>query len=225
MEVLDNGNILTCGVFLPGSWDIHGVFLPGSWDIFNPGYNGVFLPGSWDIHGVFLPGSWDIKSFVAECDDDLNSIEVVEIDMEGLVINEIIKPRRGSIVAVGSLNDDICLIKLDNNYNIISYKTYTFTGYDGGFGKSIIQTEDDGYAIACGVFLPGSWDICKPAVIKTDSDGNMDWSNVDFLPEGNGYATGLIDKEGEEIVVCGVAVEGTSNPSFKGMLFLLELYQ
>ncbi|MGD8565963.1 MAG: hypothetical protein PVF96_06415 [Candidatus Bathyarchaeota archaeon] len=81
----------------------------------------------------------------------------------------------GSTGSFGSGQDDIWLVKIDALGNMEWNKTYG--GTNNEFCTSIIQTDDGGYAIA-GVtrsFGAGAEDFW---LVKTDSNGNTQWSRT-----------------------------------------------
>jgi hypothetical protein len=70
---------------------------------------------------------------------------------------------------------DVYLVKLDEDGNQVWDKTYGDTSLDTG--RSVLQTPDNGFVIAGETFPPGS-SAYKAYLIKTDSDGNEQWSRT-----------------------------------------------
>ncbi|MCW4012440.1 MAG: hypothetical protein NWF07_05540, partial [Candidatus Bathyarchaeota archaeon] len=60
----------------------------------------------------------------------------------------------------------VYLLKTDADGNEIWTKTY-----GGGYGRSVIQTDDGGYAVAAQEYF-----------VKTDTDGTLDWKKLRSLP-------------------------------------------
>jgi hypothetical protein len=78
----------------------------------------------------------------------------------------------GSTSSYGAGGEDVYVIKLDGNGTIIWSKTYGGSGNDRGW--EIIQTADDGFAIAgsTGSFGAGNDDVYA---LKLDRNGVMQW--------------------------------------------------
>jgi len=80
---------------------------------------------------------------------------------------------------------DVLLVKTDSLGNMQWYKKYGTPAYD--FGISIIRTYDEGYLI--GGFSEGNGDGGEGYLIKTDSLGNLEWTQYYGNPL---YADGSI---------------------------------
>ena len=81
----------------------------------------------------------------------------------------------GSTSFSGAGNADVSLIKMDNDGNLVWAKTYGDTSNDIGY--SVTQTPDSGYMI-CGQTQSFGVGNTHIYVIRTDSEGNLIWSNV-----------------------------------------------
>ena len=81
----------------------------------------------------------------------------------------------GFTSSFGFGNVDIYILKIDGSANLQWSKTIGGTGEDKGF--SIIQTNDNGYAISglTNSYGAGSYDVY---IIKLDSGGNLQWAKV-----------------------------------------------
>ena len=81
----------------------------------------------------------------------------------------------GTTMSFGSGGKDICIIKTNENGNVIWSKTYG--GSQDELPRSIIQTNDNGFIIVGNTysFGHGERDIY---ILKIDTDGNLQWSKV-----------------------------------------------
>ena len=79
----------------------------------------------------------------------------------------------GQTNSSGAGNADFWLVKTDADGNMQWNKTYG--GSSDEIGYSVIQTDDDGYALAGNTksFGAGDWDFW---LVKTDTNGNMEWN-------------------------------------------------
>ena len=87
----------------------------------------------------------------------------------------------GGYTIVGTKNDGVedgarvWMIRTDLSGNLLWEKTYNYTEYHSvGYGFSVVQTKDGGYAIGCDLEWGGP-DFISLSIIKTDSSGNMQW--------------------------------------------------
>ena len=85
-------------------------------------------------------------------------------------------------------NDDVWLVKTDSQGIMLWNKTYGGSDYERA--KSIIASNDGGYVLACETrsFGGGGADFW---LIKTDSDGVMEW-NMTYGGEENEYGGSLV---------------------------------
>ena len=87
----------------------------------------------------------------------------------------------GGYIIIGTENylpyqsGDVWLIKTNSNGNLQWDKTFGDTSFDSGW--SVQQTSDNGYIIigVTGIFSTGDFDIW---LIKTDSNGNLQWDKT-----------------------------------------------
>ena len=111
---------------------------------------------------------------------------VIQTDDEGYLI-------AGAIESFGSGDSDAWLIKTDSNGNVQWNKTYGGKGYDSA--NYVIKTDDGGYAIA------GSTSLVGPSkadawLIKTDSNGNVQWNKTYGGVESDRAITMVQTKDG-----------------------------
>jgi hypothetical protein len=74
----------------------------------------------------------------------------------------------------GAGDDNVCLVKMDDEGKLLWYRTFGGTSTDRGY--SICQTFDGGFVIGGWSFSFGSG-IVDAWVIKTDSLGNLEWDS------------------------------------------------
>ena len=175
--------------------------------------------------GYAVAGTWE------------NNFALVRVDFEGNVMWEktyerssvfsylrsLIRTSDGGYAMVGTyLNQppsdgQTWFVKLDNLGNIQWNKTI---GSVGDFVNSVLQTGDGGYAII-GTCWASETLPATPKIIKTDSDGNIQWSKTyGGVGKGIFYYTesfsGIITDDGGYLIA-GFA--GESSSSWKAWLF------
>jgi hypothetical protein len=114
----------------------------------------------------------------------------------------------GRTDSFGAGNSDFWLIKTNEEGNVEWTKTYGGNGWD--YAYSLVETSDGGYAIAGSTssFGDGGYDFW---LIKTDEDGNMEWSQT--------YDGGATYELAYSVVVTsdgGYALAGYTNSSEGG---------
>ncbi len=126
-----------------------------------------------------------------------NESKAVGISVAGLA-----KTSDGGFVFAGG-NTEGCteLIKTDTSGNMQWNRTYRYAGY----GSSMVQTNDGGFAIA-GTEL-GSPNPSKLWLVKTDSEGNLQWNKM--FEEKFGSVSQLIQTFDGNYVVVGYTYEDT----------------
>ncbi|PCH68092.1 MAG: hypothetical protein COC01_04515 [Bacteroidetes bacterium] len=111
----------------------------------------------------------------------------------------------GNLLAVGNTNSfgeggtDIFLEKLDQNGNLIWAKTYGKAGEDLGY--SVDQTSDGGFLIVGETTSEGAG-FTDVYVLKTDSLGNLQWSNT-YGSSGYDYGYKMLETPGGDYFILG----------------------
>jgi len=95
----------------------------------------------------------------------------------------------GDTYSFGAGEDDVWLVKTDGSGNMQWNRTYG--GGQSDWARSVIQTNDGGYAIAGRTFSFGAGGSSDFWLIKTDGLGNMEW-NQTYGGELNDRAYSLI---------------------------------
>jgi hypothetical protein len=119
----------------------------------------------------------------------------------------------GRTYAIGAGLSDFYLVKTDENGNMLWNMTYG--GEENDFPLSMIQTRDEGFALAgyTESFGAGNQDYW---LIKIDSNGNMEW-NQTFGGTGYDEATSLVQTEDG-----GYVLVGTSTSVENGDIWLIK---
>lgn len=99
----------------------------------------------------------------------------------------------------GSGGDDAYLIKTDASGNVSWEKQYG--GTDNNQAFSVIQTSDEGYALA-GITEGTALVQWKAYLIKTDNNGNLSWSNS-YSPNNYNYAYSLLETSDNGYLIAG----------------------
>ena len=108
---------------------------------------------------------------------------------------------------------DLGLTKVDSDFNVIWSKTYG--GYSYDFGSRVKQTNDGGF-IACG--LIGSQNGLLTYLVKTDSDGNLQWTRVFDDVLHNNWATDVEQTEDSGYIICGRILENPMSYTYDGYI-------
>jgi hypothetical protein len=169
---------------------VHQLNLGGIFD--TPGWKEVYL-GNW-LSFSFIVQTSD-GGYAMAGDTDTNEGKralLVKTDGLGNMLwnrtyigsaESLVAASDGGYALAGGYADDVYLAKTDANGNLQWNRTYGGTGPEGGF--SVVQTTDGGYAIAgySGHYYTDRWGqiyigIDDVYLVKTDANGNMQWSNT-----------------------------------------------
>ena len=117
----------------------------------------------------------------------------------------------GGTYSFGAGNEDVFVLKLDENGNIIWQKTYGGTSND--FANNIIRTSDNCYTVAANTYsFPVINTLSNILLFKIDDEGTLLWqktyggSGIDFVrsiqqTEDGGYIAGGSSSSFDEYVV------------------------
>ncbi|MBN1860895.1 MAG: hypothetical protein JW840_05485 [Candidatus Thermoplasmatota archaeon] len=140
---------------------------------------------------------------------------------DGEYISSVIQTNDGGFVMVGvdsysNSNESLWILKTDGNGEFLWEQKYTGVGM--ARGESIQQTSDGGYIVVG--FTYTKYTRYRALIIKTDSDGEYEWSSIHFSWLGNCIAFSV-----QETSDGGYIVVGDRRVLFKTMnLWLLKLY-
>jgi len=106
----------------------------------------------------------------------------------------------GDTFSFGAGEDDIWLVKTDGSGNMQWNRTYG--GGQSDWGRSVVQTDDGGYAIAGRTWSFGTGGLSDLWLIKTDGSGNVEW-NQTYGGTGNDGAYSLVETSNGGFVLAG----------------------
>lgn len=123
----------------------------------------------------------------------------------------------GNTSTFGAGGSDIYLAKIDSSGN--SQWEYTIGGSGNDFGYALVQTSDEGYAIA-GVTNSGGAGNDDVYVVKLDGSGNLQWTRtIGGTGMDRGYS--IIQANDGGYIICGMSDSfGASN----GHAYVIKLY-
>lgn len=165
---------------------------------------GFILAGTIDYNNDNMPGPYFIKT---DADGNVQwekDYETAGVQSYILAIQEV---SDGGYIAVGSSGTPMLIMRLDEQGDTLW--TRKSANSVGDFGRAVIETNDGGFLI--GGELTGFAGY-SPIVIKTDSEGNEEWSNFPYPIWGT--ATSLLQNPDSTYIVTGSLV-GITYPDFE----------
>ena len=128
--------------------------------------------------------------------------------LEDIAINSMCRSSDNNIMLAGhnyvnwQTDDDWpCLIKIDQNSEILWSKYYEFDNYDWGVIDAVIQSSDNGFLLAGRIRDPNNEDAVL--VIKTNSVGDTLWTKILDETEEDDKAKTIIETDNGDIFVGG----------------------
>ena len=176
-------------------------------------FNGIsLLDGKMSSSGVPLTSS--ITPNVNIPDD--GTISIVSIEIDGQVLD-----------FEFSKSEDLLNIVVKNNGTIIGNKSIntsstvqwskTFGGASSDYANEVFQTEDGGY-IAVGTIYTGGLFEKQAVIIKTDKDGNQEWTReIGYLDSDEGSS--IVETEDGSFAVTGSYLDHTAGHHLGELLF------
>ena len=131
---------------------------------------------------VDMLGNLEWDNYFGGSDSDYG-YEVKQTNDGGFIIS-------GTTYSYGNDDEDILLLKTDENGNVEWYHAYggpsNNPNYDGHYGESVQQTSDGGF-ILTGVCYSSIDDNTNMLMIKTDVNGNVEWNKSygNEIPDNN----------------------------------------
>ncbi|HFA49243.1 MAG TPA: T9SS type A sorting domain-containing protein [Bacteroidetes bacterium] len=105
----------------------------------------------------------------------------------------------GTTFSFGNGGSDLWLVKVGKKGEVIWQKTFGTTALE--FGRQAVQTSDGGFAIT-GRYHDVANDVVEVLVIKTDADGNEEWTDV-FGGADEDEAWGITETTDQQLVMLG----------------------
>jgi hypothetical protein len=145
--------------------------------------NEHYLAGS---KNYYSPTNHDV-GMVMKMNHDWDTIWIKEYSMNlddypdtSTLINQMAICNNGDLVLVGNtsrpdIGSNTLLMRIDTAGEVLWIKTYTYSRHTMIDGYSVIQTSDNGFAIGGDWYMPGTYALGDPIIIKTDSMGNREW--------------------------------------------------
>ena len=99
------------------------------------------------------------------------------------------------------------LIKLDSSGDIQWSNIYPQAGNDA-VAYSVVQTSDGGYALTGTSFLSSG--TVQVWLLKTDSNGNLQWNKTVDTGYTNNFVTSLLQTKGGDYILAGSGSSGTT---------------
>ncbi len=148
-------------------------YYPGSGALLYNNNSEIVLGGSFD-------GGLNNKGFLLMLDSNMSVSNYLEYGdtNDSFIVDQVKQLDDSGFILVGSVfvdpnDNDILLIKTDNNGIVQWEKHYNFKGLDRGW--NVIQTPDHGFLIGGGGYNVYNVQTYNGLVIKTDSLGNEEW--------------------------------------------------
>ena len=150
------------------------------------------------IDKTFGGPDYDEGSFISQTSDD------------GFIIT-------GSTQSKGAGKSDLWLLKLNNEGNIVWDKTFGGSNHDAG--ACVLETSDGGFMIVGRTqsFGNGGKDIW---LIKTDSEGNKEWSKT-YGSKGLDEGSYIIETNNGNYIVTGNFSPGNSTSTVGSDIFVM----
>lgn len=182
-----------------------------------PGLNEEFLYGIQETNdggfvlagATYSYGAGMADNFIVKLDEDGNTTWANAYGgTSSDFINDIYVNQDGSFIATGYTtsygagNNDVFLMKINSNGSLAWTKTYGGTIAEDG--ESVIQTNDGGYIItgSTSSYGEGGNDVL---VIKTDMNGNLQWSRAYGT---TGHETGATITQQDQYYIIGGGISG-----------------
>jgi len=158
------------------------------------GYTSSFGAGQLDVYVVKLDSTGNLQwtKTIGGPGDEIG-ISLIQTPDGGYVI-------AGGTTSFGAGGTDVYVVKLDANGNL--QWTKTIGGKKEDLGISLVQTSDDGYAIA-GVtnsFGAGGTDVY---VVKLGANGNLQWTKTIGAKNKNPIKSSIIQTSDGSYVIAG----------------------
>lgn len=178
--------------------------------------------------GGFLSSSYFWVNGTALIKRDINGSIVDSILLEDIAINSMCNTNDSNIVLAGhnyvnyQTDDDWpCLIKINQDSEIIWEQVYEFENYEWGNIHAVIQSNDEGFLLTGYKDANGGPFDMDVIVIKTDSDGDTLWTRTYDGFQDWDHGNSIIETTNGEILLVGESYESNFR-SIHGLIWNLS---